>query len=487
MGKKGQSQKSSVGTGGLSSKKFEREVALVRERNFPIKLRMWDFGQCDSKRCTGRKLARSGYIRTMRLGQPFKGVVLSPLAKKLVSPDDIVHVQKSGVSVIDCSWARLDEIPAKQLKGGQHRLLPFMVAANPVNYGKPMKMTCVEAIGATLYITGLKEEAVDLLSVFDWGAEFLKINFDVLERYSNATDSSSVIRAQNDWLQENGVTVLEENGFSRKDERANKPPPSVATMMSATLQATPTSTGEVTNFGHRQHCNDDDKKEESSKSKPSKGDTLIFKKQVKYEAHSEDEPTVILEKKSAKQMKPPELKKALKSLGLPIQGNKKDLLKRLLQAIEERGNESSSSQKSVRSNAADFHEKNGLVTQAGEPPMLTSPPIVSTAPAMNFDDSLVPMKLEHLNESAKVFESGALYEAPVFEQEPNSDHLNAVYEEVELADMEWDEEEDAYTYPCPCGDKFIMPMEDLEVGEDIALCPSCSLRIRVLYDVKEFE
>ena len=82
---------------------------------------------------------------------------------------------------------------------------------------------------------------------------------------------------------------------------------------------------------------------------------------------------------------------------------------------------------------------------------------------------------------------GGSDEAPVFEQEPNSDHLNAVYEEVELADMEWDEEEDAYTYPCPCGDKFIMPMEDLEVGEDIALCPSCSLRIRVLYDVKEFE
>lgn len=28
----------------------------------PIKLYMWDFEQCDSKRCTGRKLERLGYL-----------------------------------------------------------------------------------------------------------------------------------------------------------------------------------------------------------------------------------------------------------------------------------------------------------------------------------------------------------------------------------------------------------------------------------------
>lgn len=66
-------------------------------------------------------------------------------------------------------------------------------------------------------------------------------------------------------------------------------------------------------------------------------------------------------------------------------------------------------------------------------------------------------------------------------------NTSAVYEEVRLEEMEWDEDEEAYFYPCPCGDQFIMPIEDLEDGEDIALCPSCSLRIRVLYDPKEFE
>ena len=67
------------------------------------------------------------------------------------------------------------------------------------------------------------------------------------------------------------------------------------------------------------------------------------------------------------------------------------------------------------------------------------------------------------------------------------DDLNSVYEEVELSEMEWEEDEEAYFYPCPCGDRFIMPLEDLEVGEEIALCPSCSLRIRVLYNPEDFQ
>ncbi|KAJ7564007.1 hypothetical protein O6H91_03G133800 [Diphasiastrum complanatum] len=49
------------------------------------------------------------------------------------------------------------------------------------------------------------------------------------------------------------------------------------------------------------------------------------------------------------------------------------------------------------------------------------------------------------------------------------------YDDVEIEDMEWNDELQAYTYPCPCGDLFQITREELRIGEEIARCPSCSL------------
>ncbi|VDO00774.1 unnamed protein product [Rodentolepis nana] len=60
------------------------------------------------------------------------------------------------------------------------------------------------------------------------------------------------------------------------------------------------------------------------------------------------------------------------------------------------------------------------------------------------------------------------------------------HDEVEIEDMDYDEDEEMYYYPCPCGDRFEISKEELQMGEDIAKCPSCSLIIRVIYDPEDF-
>lgn len=64
--------------------------------------------------------------------------------------------------------------------------------------------------------------------------------------------------------------------------------------------------------------------------------------------------------------------------------------------------------------------------------------------------------------------------------------METFHDEVEIEDFEYDEETEMYYYPCPCGDRFQISKEDLENGEEIATCPSCSLIIKVIYDQDAF-
>jgi len=114
---------------------------------------------------------------------------------KALSPADKERVKNRGLAALDCSWAHASDILRFSMHGAL-RCLPYLVAANPVNYGKPTKLSTVEALASALYIAGYGEAAERLLSIFKWGPNFLRLNRELLEAYAEAGDSREVVEIQ---------------------------------------------------------------------------------------------------------------------------------------------------------------------------------------------------------------------------------------------------------------------------------------------------
>ena len=100
-----------------------------------------DFDQCDPRRCSGKRLARQHIITELRIGSRFRGIVLSsvfflyacalsmtvspevrPKAIQVLSPADKDIIDKGGLAVVECSWARLSEIPFSKIASPHERL-----------------------------------------------------------------------------------------------------------------------------------------------------------------------------------------------------------------------------------------------------------------------------------------------------------------------------------------------------------------------------
>uniref|UniRef100_A0A915D085 16S/18S rRNA aminocarboxypropyltransferase Tsr3 C-terminal domain-containing protein n=1 Tax=Ditylenchus dipsaci TaxID=166011 RepID=A0A915D085_9BILA len=87
-------------------------------------------------------------IAEQKLGTKFPGLVLSPTGKNTLSAADRAFVLSNGLAVVDCSWNQVEQTPLQRIKAAEYRLLPFLIAANSVNYGRPCKLTCAEALAA---------------------------------------------------------------------------------------------------------------------------------------------------------------------------------------------------------------------------------------------------------------------------------------------------------------------------------------------------
>ncbi|KAB5533633.1 hypothetical protein GE09DRAFT_1144604 [Coniochaeta sp. 2T2.1] len=167
----------------------------------PFKAACWDLGHCDPKRCSGKKLMKSGLMRELHVGQRHNGVIITPNGKSVVSPADRETLDAYGAAVVECSWARVKEIQWGKVGGRCERLLPYLVAANSVNYGKPWRLNCAEALAAAFYICGHADWAEQIMEPFSYGRAFLEINGSLLRKYAQCADASEVKRTEKEWME----------------------------------------------------------------------------------------------------------------------------------------------------------------------------------------------------------------------------------------------------------------------------------------------
>ena len=146
------------------------------------------FYQDDPKKCTAAKMVKFGLAQSIKkIGA--KGMVLDPFAEKTLLPKDRSII--NTVIGIDCSWNLADQAFSKKFNGIK-RKLPPLFAGNPVNYSKLNKLTTAEALSASLFILGFREQSLELLDKFKWGHTFYELNHNLLDEYSKLENESQI-------------------------------------------------------------------------------------------------------------------------------------------------------------------------------------------------------------------------------------------------------------------------------------------------------
>ena len=113
---------------------------------------------------------------------------------KALSPAD--RKRTRTITALDCSWEVLDTEKVRSWKF--KRALPYLLAANPVNFGRTFRLTSAEAMAAALVILGEREQAEEILSKIGWGIRFL-LNEEPL-RLGTAENSLEVIAIQGEFF-----------------------------------------------------------------------------------------------------------------------------------------------------------------------------------------------------------------------------------------------------------------------------------------------
>ena len=146
------------------------------------------FYQDDPKKCTAAKMVKFGIAKNIKkIGN--KGLVLDPFSEKTLLPKDKSLI--NSIVGIDCSWTLADQAFSKKFNGIK-RKLPPLLAGNPVNYTKFNKLTTAEALSASLFILGFRDEALAILDKFKWGHTFYELNQNLLDEYSKLESEDQI-------------------------------------------------------------------------------------------------------------------------------------------------------------------------------------------------------------------------------------------------------------------------------------------------------
>lgn len=166
-----------------------------------VPLHIIHLDQDDPKKCTARRLHKFGHaiLHTNIKKTPKRGLLLDPKAGILVGPDDRNAIERgASIVALDCSWKQIDSsleyIQRNTRLDG--RTLPCVLAANPVSWGKPGRLSTAEALALSLVLIDRWEQAREIMKPFRFADSFFHLNEQPLDAYSKAKSNAELAEIQ---------------------------------------------------------------------------------------------------------------------------------------------------------------------------------------------------------------------------------------------------------------------------------------------------
>ena len=170
--------------------------------NQEFKLIVYHANEDDPKKCSAKKMKKFdlAFLTNNIKKIPKNALLLNPFSEKSISKEDLNIVRKNGIIALDCSWKNAEKSFNYFDLISHSRSIPYLIAVNPINYGKVLKLSTLEAFAAALYILDNIDQAKKILNIYKWGPQFLELNKQPLEDYRKAKNSAEVISYMKSYL-----------------------------------------------------------------------------------------------------------------------------------------------------------------------------------------------------------------------------------------------------------------------------------------------